>query len=224
MAQAALPSLNIVHLTGDAYVYTTYHTLNGTPFPSNSMYLVTDSGVVMIGTPWDTTQFQPLLDSIRIRHHQRVVLCLSTHFHKDRTAGIPFLQAKGIPTYSSTLTRSLCRESGDPQASFVFTGDTTFHVGQYTFQTFFPGEGHTRDNIVVWFPHDKILYGGCLVKSTDADDLGYLADANEHAWAASIKRLEKKYPDSMYVIPGHQGWESTGSLAHTIALLKAAGY
>ncbi|HWY98299.1 MAG TPA: subclass B1 metallo-beta-lactamase, partial [Bacteroidia bacterium] len=59
--QDSAVSLKISHLTGDFYVYTTYKTLNGSPFPSNSMYLVTDSGVVMIDTPWDTTQFQPLM-------------------------------------------------------------------------------------------------------------------------------------------------------------------
>ncbi|MFK9866853.1 hypothetical protein ACJENL_27360, partial [Escherichia coli] len=81
--------LEIRQLTKDFYVCITYGDPgNGTMFPSNSMYLVTDAGVVLIDTPWDTTQLQPLLDSIRVKHNEQVIMCLATHFHADKTAGI----------------------------------------------------------------------------------------------------------------------------------------
>ena len=79
--------LTITPLCDSVFIYTTYSHYQGTPFPSNSMYVVTEAGVVMIDTPWDSTQFQPLLDSIRNRHKQEVVLCIATHSHADRTAG-----------------------------------------------------------------------------------------------------------------------------------------
>ncbi len=82
--------LIISKLTGDFYVYTTFQTINGTLFPSNSMYIITDGGAVMIDTPWDKTQFQPLLDSIKSKHNKEVMLCISTHFHDDRIAGLDF--------------------------------------------------------------------------------------------------------------------------------------
>ena len=214
------PALSISHLTGPLYVYTTHRILNGAPFPSNGLYLVTDKGAVIIDNPWDTTQLQPLLDSIWQKHHQKVVLTISTHFHSDRTAGIPFYRAKGIKTYSSALTRELCRLHQEPQAEFVFEKDTTFRVGQYSFQTYYGGEGHTRDNIVIWFGRDRVLYGGCLVKSTEADDLGYLADANVQAWPNTIRKLQMKFPDAAYIIPGHQGWASAQSLDYTLKLLQ----
>src|SRR3954453_3187246 len=68
--------LQISHLTGDFYIYTTYVSLNGAPFPANGMYLVTNKGVVMFDTPWDSTQFQPLLDSIRIKYNKSVIMCI----------------------------------------------------------------------------------------------------------------------------------------------------
>jgi metallo-beta-lactamase class B len=221
---AGQAALTITHLTGDFYVYTTYRVLGDERFPSNSLYLVTDSGVVMIDTPWDSTQFRPLMDSIWARHHQKVVLCISTHFHDDRTIGLNFLKVGGVRTYSSSLTRNYCRENGNPMAEFVFTGDTTFIVGQHRFQTYFPGEGHTKDNIVVWFGKERILYGGCLVKSTEATDLGYTKDGNLSAYPATIMRLKRTFPDPRFVITGHQSWADTGSLDHTLVLLKAAGY
>src|SRR5450432_3210242 len=86
--QTSNRSLVISHLTGDFYIYTTYGSFEGGLVPSNSMYLVTTKGVVLFDTPWDSTQFQPLLDSIKMKHNKSVVFCISTHFHEDRTAGL----------------------------------------------------------------------------------------------------------------------------------------
>ncbi len=218
--QDSAVSLKISHLTGDFYVYTTYKTLNGSPFPSNSMYLVTDSGVVMIDTPWDTTQFQPLMDSIEKRHHKKVLYCIATHFHDDRTAGLDFLKTKGVKTYSSYETYLLCKERNEKQAQYYFLTDTTFTVANYTFRTYYPGPGHTWDNIVIWFAKERILYGGCLVKSTENDGLGNIADGYVRSWPTSIKRVMKQCPDPLYVIPGHFSWENNKSLEHTLKLLK----
>ena len=76
----------------------------GSPFPSNGLYLVTKKGVVVVDAPFDTTQFQPLVDSIRERHHQPVVLNIATHFHKDRTAALEFFRRRGVATYTTRLT------------------------------------------------------------------------------------------------------------------------
>jgi len=174
----------------------------------------------MLDCPWDTTQYQPLLDSIEARHHQRVVLFIATHFHDDRTCAIDFLKKKGIPTWSTELTRRLCQEHHDPQAEHVFLHDTSFLAGGYRLETYYPGPGHTPDNIVVWLGRDKVLYGGCLVKSTDAPGLGNLEDANIAEWPASIHRVIDRYPNALFVIPGHLGWADPHGLQHTLDLLK----
>jgi metallo-beta-lactamase class B len=131
------------------------------------MYLVTNNGVVMFDTPWDTTQFQPLLDSIENKHNKMVVLCIATHFHEDRTGGLDYYSQRGIKTYTTKKTDELSKERGMKRAEFLIEHDSTFTMGQYSFQTYFPGPGHTTDNIVVWFEKEKILYGGCLIKSAD---------------------------------------------------------
>jgi len=217
-----LPSnkLNIVNVTGDFYVYTTWRDVGGKPFPSNSMYVVTSAGVVLFDTPWDSTQFQPLLDSITARHNKNVILCIATHYHEDRTAGLDFLKQKGIKTYSSKQTYDLCRLHHEKQAAFYFEKDTTFAIGTYLFETYYPGEGHTKDNIVVWCDKEKILYGGCLIKSTENDGLGNTADANVVAWEYSIRNVMKRFPNPQYVIPGHFGWISNKGLQHTLQLLE----
>jgi metallo-beta-lactamase class B len=212
--------LTITPLTKNYYIYTTYKLVNGQPFPSNSMYVVTDSGVVMIDTPWEAEQTQPLLDSIEARHHRPVVLCVVTHSHDDRTAGLDILRERGVRTFSTAQTLHLCRESSEKLPMFAFTRDTTFTVGGVAFQTYYPGEGHTKDNIVIWFPKAKVLYGGCFVKSVESGGLGNVADANVAAWPKSMRNVMKKFRKPRFVIPGHQWWGDTGALRHTLELLK----
>jgi metallo-beta-lactamase class B len=211
--------LVINHLTGDFYVYTTYHDFEGKPFPSNGLYVVTHAGVVMIDTPWDSTQFQPLLDSIKVKHNQEVVFCISTHFHEDRTGGVDFLKERGIKTYSSKQTFELCKARKERLPELTFLNDTTFKVGEHVLQTYYPGPGHTVDNIVIWFPKSRILYGGCFVKSTESRGLGNIADANVDEWEYSITRTMKKFRQAKHVIPGHQDWGNTNSLQHTLSLI-----
>lgn len=215
--------LEIHHLVGDFYVYTTYKKFGGTLFPSNSMYVVTDDGVIMIDTPWDESQFQPILDSIEARHHKKVVLCIATHYHDDRTAGLKFLKDKDIRTYTSKQTFDLCKKENGNEPEFYFEKDTTFTIGNKSFKTFYPGEGHTRDNIVIWFAKEKILFGGCLVKSSENHDLGNIADANLKAWPISIENTIKTFPKPKFIIPGHFRWDKK-ALKHTLKLLRQNGY
>jgi metallo-beta-lactamase class B len=87
---------------------------------------VTSKGVVLFDTPWDSTQFQPLLDSIKMRHDKDVVLCISTHFHEDRTAGLEFYRRIGIKTYTTERTDKLSRERNEKRAEFLIYKDTVF--------------------------------------------------------------------------------------------------
>ena len=219
LAQPNSGRLEITPLTGDYYIFTTYRLLNGDPFPANGLYLVTNAGVVMSDTPWDTTQFQPLLDTIKVRHNASVVMCIATHSHDDRTGGLEFLKRKGVKTYTSRATDEISKAKGNKRAAFLFEQDKVFTVGNYSFQTFYGGPGHTKDNIVVWFEEDRILYGGCLVKSTEATDLGYTAEADLVAWPTTIRNIKKKCLRPRYVIPGHQDWKNNNALDHTLMLL-----
>ena len=167
--------LSIAHLTGDFYIYTTYNTYEGNQIPAHGMYVSTKAGVVLFDTPWDTTQFQPLLDSIQARHHQKVNLCIATHWHGDRTQGLEYYKQQGIRTYTTTLTDEFSKKNNHKRAEFLMTKDTIFEVGGFAFEVYYPGGGHTVDNIVVWFDQEKILYGGCLIKGASAKELN--ADA-----------------------------------------------
>jgi metallo-beta-lactamase class B len=219
-AQRADSLLKISHLTGDFYVFETFNFYKGNRMPANAMYLVTSEGVVLIDSPWDTTQFQPLLDSIRTRHHKEVVLCIATHFHEDRTGGLEYYRRQGIKTYTTRQTDELSKKRGMKRAEYLIDKDTVFRLGQYSFQTYYPGPGHAPDNIVIWFGDEKILYGGCLVKSVDDNSLGNLSDASVKDYAMSLRNVQKKCRKPGFIITGHNNWTDTKSLKHSLKMAQ----
>jgi metallo-beta-lactamase class B len=212
--------LTISHLTGNFYIYTTCNTYQGNQIPAHGMYLLTGNGVVLFDTPWDTTQFQPLLDSIQAKHNQTVIICIATHWHSDRTEGLTYYKQAGIKTYTTLLTDNLSKQNNKKRAEFLMTKDTVFNVGEYSFEIYYPGGGHTEDNIIAWFGKEKILYGGCLIKGAEADNLGYLGDANIANYETALKKVQNKCRNPKFIIVSHHNWTNTNSLNHSIKLAK----
>ncbi|WP_343633075.1 subclass B1 metallo-beta-lactamase [Fluviicola sp.] len=213
--------LDFTKISDSSYIFTTYQTYKEARISAHGLLKITPGGVVMIDTPWDTTQFQPILDSITLKFHKKVVLVIATHWHEDRSAGLDYYKKQGIATYSTYATKNLCRENNFPEAQYTFEGDTVFTIYNTVFETFYPGAGHTSDNIVVYFPKDRILVGGCFVKSVEAQDLGNLSDANIGMWPVAAKTLIKKYPKVKIVIPGHQKIApGKKALKHTLKLAR----
>jgi metallo-beta-lactamase class B len=219
-AQADTAKLKITPLTGDFYIYTTYNTYEQSKVPANGMYVVTNDGVVLFDTPWDTTQFQPLLDSIQARHKKKVILAFATHWHSDKTAGLEYYRKLGIKTYTTVLTDELSKKNDKKRAEFLMTKDTVFHTGQYSFETFYPGQGHTEDNIVIWFNKEKILFGGCLIKGATDENLGFLGDGNIQEYETTLTRVQKKFRNPKFILVAHSDWNNLNSLNHSIMMAK----
>ncbi len=213
-------TLQISPIADGFYVHTSFAMLGGSPYPSNGLVAETQEGVVVIDTPWDTAQSSQLLDWITANLKKKVLCCIVTHAHADRIGGIEVFRRRGIRVLSTPLTAKHALERGFLEPEPVLTNDTVLTWGNLKAECFFPGGGHTDDNIVVWFPAERILFGGCFVKSTDVNGLGNIADADLAAWPESIHSIIRKFPDHRIVIPGHEGWRDNGSLEHTLDLLK----
>jgi glyoxylase-like metal-dependent hydrolase (beta-lactamase superfamily II) len=87
---------------------------------------------------------------------------------------------------------------------------------------YYPGETHSPDNITVYYPEKKILFGGCMIKELSAADLGNTDDANLEQWPVSIERLKAKYNEANVniVIPGHGKTGDIRLLDKTLELSK----
>ncbi len=208
-------------VTGNVFVHVSYGGFKGKVYAANGLYIVTKNGIILIDTPWSEDQTRQLTDTLEQRYHKKIVACIVTHFHEDKTAGLEVLRKQGVKTYSTQQTLDLCKANDNKLAEFVFRKDTSFRIDGVTLQTYYPGEGHSKDNLVIWLPKNKVLYGGCFIKSMEATNLGNVADGNVKAWPGSVARMMARFPHPAYVIPGHDGWQGgIGAVTHTLELLK----
>jgi len=214
------PSLWVGRLADGVWLHTTTHRLqDGTAYPGNGLIVDLPGGALLLDC-WTPEQARALLSWAHGRG-QPITWSIATHFHGDRVGGVEALRALDVPTHAHPLTCRLARQAGLPEPAPLpgFTG-SRFPIAPGV-ELFAPGAGHTRDNITVWLAASRVLFGGCLIKSITAPDLGYLADAVPAAWPASVRRLRAAYPDARVTVPGH-GTVAGDPIAATLKLLTPA--
>ena len=90
---------------------------------------------------------------------------------------MPLLHESSVKTYATAKTNSLLNLKNKAQSSNEIPNNS-FELVKDTIEIFYPGSGHTEDNIVVWLPKHRILFGGCFVKSLQSKNLGNTEDAS----------------------------------------------
>jgi len=218
--------MTIAPLAVNVFQHISYKQVNNYGMvPASGLILVDGKDAHIIDTPWTEADTKNLVAWIK---EQGLIpkTSISTHFHDDRAGGIPYLNKLLIPTYASKLTNQLL-ESNNKQAATHHLLMNNNHENKQilangNIEVFSPGPGHSPDNIVVWLPKHKLLFGGCFVKSLHSKTLGYTGDADLAQWPVSIKKLIDKYPLAKTVVPGHGKIGGVNLLTHTLTLaLKA---
>jgi glyoxylase-like metal-dependent hydrolase (beta-lactamase superfamily II) len=207
-------------LSTNVWLHTTTSVLDGVGYyPANGAIVVGERESLLIDTGWSDADAHRILAAWKTTGQPPITRAVATHFHGDRTGGIRELARRGIPTYGNPLTIGLAIDRGMPVPRPLHDLQRApQRIGGVEF--FYPGAAHTIDNIVAWIPGDRVLFGGCMLKSTTEDDLGYLADAVVASWPASARRINGRYRDPRFIVPGH-GTIAGNALAHTIALADA---
>ncbi len=220
----ALPDENdgkmeITKIAPGVFMHTSYGYLPDYGYyPSNGLIVIEGQRAYIIDTPWPERDTDTLLAWIESRGYSATA-SLSTHFHDDRASGIAVLNARGVATHASARTNALLREQDRPTATHAFTAD--HHVllpGRI--EAFYPGPGHTRDNIVVWLPRERLLFGGCLVRELATRSMGNTADGSLADWPHSIEKVRQTFPQVLGVIPGHGPPGGEALLTHTQELAR----
>jgi metallo-beta-lactamase class B len=211
-----------LHRVSDTvWVHTTWKIAEGQQTPSNGLLIVTTEGLVLVDTPWGADQTQELLDLSQERFGMQVRLAVITHAHEDRIGGIGALMARYVATISTKTTARLAERQGyqtpEPRLD---DRCTRLEVGGVLLEVYFPGEGHTADNMTVWLPSERVLFGGCLVKAASSVSVGNAEDANLGEWPQTLDRLLAKYPGAQVVIPGHGPRGGISLIGHTRDLLS----
>lgn len=213
--------LSIKKLSSHVYQHISY--LNTESFGKvacNGMVVVNGNEALVFDTPSDDASSQELIDYLSDEMNCKVKGVVATHFHADCVGGISGFHQNNIPSYASNQTIELLKAKGSALPQNGFVDSLELSVGDQKVYAQFVGEGHTKDNVIGYFPKDKVMFGGCLIKEVGANK-GNLEDANVAAWAETIRKTKAKYPQTFVVIPGHGKAGGMELLDYTAKLFHA---
>lgn len=215
-------AIKITPVNDNIYIYTSYGDVgNYKNIDANAAIVVSGNDAIVFDTPWDDVQAELLISYIRDTLKKNILLSIITHAHVDRIGSIEVFHKYGIPTYSYYLTGEEAPKNGHPTPQHLFySADTTFRCDKVDVVAYYPGAGHTIDNIVLCVPSQKFLYGGCFIKSGFSQNIGNIADADVTAWPQSIENMKKRFKKVKMVIPGHGSWKSDKAIENTLYLLS----
>jgi len=237
-------NLSVTEIEKDVFIVT--HSI---PWASNSLLIrASNSDCILVNTLCDNQGARTLVDWMKNSFGEVNLVAINTGFHVDNLGGNEFLLNRGISVYGSNMTAKLIAERGQAEKSWlleelkspenkkyydvyknltfvppnhIFDINEGLHlkIGDEDVNVFYPGPSHTIDNVVVYFPKRKILFGGCMIKSLNSKDAGYTADADMQKWPRSVEKVLAKYKDAKIVVPGHGNYGDTGLIKHTIELI-----
>ena len=169
--------------------------------PSYSMMVdISDDHLLLVDTT-GPEKTKHVLRWANKKFNGKKIVAMNTHHHSDRTGGNAILSAEGIPVYGSDLAASLVKEENEmaPNHIFPIKQGKILNFDHKKVRIFYPGPAHTPDNVVVYIPDLKLLFGGCMV--VPFKTVYRVPDANIAAWPDSLAKL--KQFDVEWVIPGH---------------------
>ncbi|MCB0641564.1 MAG: subclass B1 metallo-beta-lactamase [Phaeodactylibacter sp.] len=216
--------LRIEQLSEHVFVHVSYlETQTFGKVGCNGMIYLVDGEAMVFDTPVDDEASIELLDWLEQDRQATVKGVIVHHFHVDCLGGLTPFHERGIPSHAFQLTHDLADATGVQPLPQQVQGETaSFELGGLPVECRFFGEGHTRDNIVSYLPEEKVLFGGCLIKSLGAGP-GNLSDANVNAWSATVQQIKNTYPQVYGVVPGHGQAGGRRLLDYTIKLFAAGG-
>jgi metallo-beta-lactamase class B len=213
-------NLIITQISENSFTHISYKQTNDFGnVPCNGLIVKDNNEVIVFDTPTNDISAGELIKWIKDTLHCKMNAVIPTHFHDDCLGGLKAFNDNNIPSYANVKTIELAKENNlvVPMNGFIDT--LTLKVGDEIVSIKFFGEGHTKDNVVGYFPSENIMFGGCLIKELDAGK-GYLGDANIANWSNTVEKIKMEYPNVKIVVPGHGEYGNSKLLDYTINLFK----
>lgn len=212
-------NLDLINISENVYIHISYYDLGKAKhFPANGLIYIHEDKAFIVDTPWTNYETRVLLNWLADSLGVEAEAVIITHWHIDCMGGLSEIKQSGITSYAYVLTCEIAKQKNLPIPEICF--DKTMELCNGKIIGVFLGAGHTLDNIVVWLPDKKILFGGCMLKALTWNGLGYLVDSDVQEWPHTLKKVLEEYPDSKIVIPGHGDYGNVDIVYHTLNLLN----
>lgn len=214
--------IKILKLSEKAYVHISVTEIP--PFgnvSSNGLILLDEQEAFLFDTPMTNEQTKILVDWISRDLNAEITTFIAGHWHGDCMGGLEYIHSRDIASYANEMTIAIADEHGLPLPENGFRDSLSLKLLDLDIYCYYPGPGHSLDNIVIWIPSEKILFGGCFIKDMSSSGLGNTADGDVILWPNSLEKTILMFPDAEIVIPGHGETGGPELLDHTRKLLDA---
>jgi len=211
--------IEIIKISDHSYVHTTYIQSPQYGRIGSNGFIYTNKGqALLFDTPMTEDLTIDLVRWIRDSLQAEITGFAPNHWHDDCMGGLEYLHSIGIKSYAFDLTREIARSENLPVPNQGFTDSLILRLGELEIICKYPGPAHSMDNIVVWVPSEKILFGGCMVKDLRSPGLGNTADGDLNEYPKTLKKVLKEFQDARIVIPGHGQFGGLELVKHTLDL------
>ncbi|MEO8350498.1 MAG: subclass B1 metallo-beta-lactamase [Chthoniobacteraceae bacterium] len=221
---AASNTVRFAQLSPTVWMHTSMKEVPGFGLvPANGLIVIEGDHSVLVDTAWNDDQTAQILDWATDTLKKPIQSAVFTHAHADKMGGVGIVRKRGIETYALPLSNTLAVKRGLSPAEHEL--DLRENGPSQTFgplAIFYPGAGHTTDNIVVNIETAGILFGGCLIRPGGTDNLGNTADGDIAHWDKAVAAVAARFPDSQIVVPSHGAPAGRELFDLTISLARAA--
>lgn len=188
-------------------------------FISNSGFVVTPAGVVVVDALGSPILAQKLVAEIKRVTKQKIVAVIVSHYHADHVYGLQEFKKIGATIYaqgegrnylsSETAKQRLIASRVDfapwvNSATRLMPADvwidqkTKLTIGGVDFLVSRVGPAHAPEDLMVYVPSEKVLFAGDLVFR---GRIPFVGNADSKGWLIALDEIEKINPS--IVLPGH---------------------
>ena len=180
----------------------------------NSLVYIGASYVTVVGATWTPETARLLAAEVARITSKPIKEVINTNHDLDRVGGNSYFKSIGARIISTTLIRDLLKQEGKRSVEIarqnsdypnveVVLPDTAFQ-GDFTLQDgsvrgFYLGPSHKADDIFVYFPNEKVLYGGCILK----EQLGNTDGIDRGEYPKTLQKLKNLKLPINTIISGH---------------------
>lgn len=203
-------------------VYALVRAGDGAELGSNTGFIVTGAGVVVVDAGMPGLQSHHIQEEIRKVTDRSISLLILTHKHWENTLGAPLIAESGTRIIAhENAAYALARDSaakydrvkarGGAVAAALgearprlpnetLSTERVLEIGERSIVLLHLGPAHTAGDLVVFLPSEKVMFGGDMVwcsqhpKAADPE-----MDIN--GWRAALERIEGM--DVEQIVPSH---------------------
>ena len=199
------------------YTYEALRTFGSDVVATNSMFVVTDAGVLVADGQGSPPETQALIAAIGQVTQQPITTVVVGSDHPDHAGGNSAFPASATFLAHPTSAARLRERGGTPGTIQTVDDERVLTLGGRTIRVLHLGRAHTGGDLVVHLPQENVLFLGEVFMNRAFPSM---ASSYPSEWVATIQRAEA-LGANVYV-PGHGFVDPPAVLAEELNTFRGA--